>query len=254
MKKIVIIIALVILLIYVLKGKDEPYVDVDMRLFNEVEIPSDEDLNKDPYYQFIKNINFPCISITCPNNSTSDRFGNCVCNSGFQKAPGKTGVLDKCFPICQQTDPLQQGINVSEMDSNGNCNCKAGYVKANNGQCYTPCISPSQTMNYNGSCSCAPGYINIGSGRDLNCQPNPCVNSTLIPGGWNNNGICQCNPGFQKAPGRTEDRDPCYPICYSGSDMQSDGTCKSKPTISVECPEGQYWNGSQCVLATYSLG
>jgi hypothetical protein len=102
-------------------------------------------------------------------------------------------------------------------------------------------------MNDNGSCSCAPGYKNLNMGRDLNCQVDNCpTNSTLIPGGWNNTGICQCNSGFQKAPGKTGDRDVCFQSCQSGWDMQSDGTCKPKPRF-VECPSGQLWNGSQCV-------
>ncbi len=194
----------------------------------------------------------------CPSNSTLNNIsGECPCNSDYRKAPGKTGRNDLCYPICQQTDPLKIGIDVADMDINGNCVCRQGYIKANNGQCYKPCISPSQRMNDNGSCSCAPGYMNLNLGIDLNCQPNNCPsNSTLIPGGWNNTGICQCNLGFQKAPGRTGDRDPCFQSCPLNYDMQSDGSCKLRI---LECPPGTTYSynpntGGKCITETNDGG
>ena len=56
MKNIIIAGFALLILIYLLTGKNEPF--VNEAIFNEVEIP---DASKDPYYQFIKNMDFHCM-------------------------------------------------------------------------------------------------------------------------------------------------------------------------------------------------
>ncbi len=326
MKKIVIIIALVILLIYVLKGKDEPYVDVDMRLFNEVEIPSDADIQKDPYYQFIKNINFPCM---CRQGTEKNSRGECVdiC------PPGQTRFTDdKCYPpcpagqtrhtntvcyppcpagefrhslgmcMCEQKQPPTYDVSINSdvpgndikiirnpsapwpawadgcrLECNNNPNCRAyniihgggawgdnwgcvlkstsdkpvpgankidyyrkiDTVRNSNGVCSTQCpigkvdidgtcsCPRGQIVNSDGSCGgCAPGFVRDPTSTNLVCVGECPPNSRLI-----GRDLCECNEGYQKAPGRPGGRDPCYKKCTGSDIMSYDGNC-------YQCPDG----------------
>jgi hypothetical protein len=90
---------------YLLRGKNEPF--VNEAIFNEVEIP---DASKDPYYQFIKNIDFPC-----------------MCGEGKEM-----NFNNECVPIC----PAGQ-----TRFTNNVCYppCPAGQSRHTNTVCYPPC-------------------------------------------------------------------------------------------------------------------
>jgi hypothetical protein len=60
--KLIALIAIILILILFLFRNPEKFI-VDETIFTEVEIPTDSELAKDPYYQYIKNIDFPCMNV-----------------------------------------------------------------------------------------------------------------------------------------------------------------------------------------------
>jgi len=193
MKKIV-IVALIILLIYLLKGENEPF--VDERLFNEVEIP---DFSKDPYYQRIKNIDFPCM---CGEGKEKNSKGECVdvCPSGQTRFTD-----DRCYPSCPE-----------------------GQMRHTNAICYPPCPS-DQFRNPNGLCQCVQKQpqtydltINADiQGNDIKIIKNP---SGLV---WANGCRLECNNNPDcKA----------YNVIHRGGVWGDDWGCALKRTSAIPTP------------------
>jgi hypothetical protein len=68
----------------------------------------------------------------------------------------------------------------------------------------------------------------------IGCKKDPCENQVCLNGGWCEEGICDCPPGYSGT--HCEVYDPCYnQTCYNGG-YCSNGDC--------QCQEGYY--GPQC--------
>ncbi len=168
MKNIIIAGFALLILMYLLRGKNEPF--VNEAIFNEVEIP---DASKDPYYQFIKNMEFPC-----------------MCSDG------KENLRGQCVPVC----PAGQTRFTNDL-----CYppCPAGQSRHTNAVCYPPCplgefrdpagvcqCNPQLTYDFTPNAD-VPGF-DIGScslnvpnieGCKLNCDNNPnCKAYNVIEG------------------------------------------------------------------------
>ena len=119
MKKILIIGLILLLLDYILNDKNEHF--IDERIFNEIEIP---DASKDPYYQYIKGIDFPCM---CREGKERNSKRECVdvCPSGQTRFTD-----DNCYPPCP-----------------------SGQTRHSNTVCYPPC-PPDEFRDTNGICQC----------------------------------------------------------------------------------------------------
>ena len=120
MKNIIIAGFALLILMYLLRGKNEPF--VNEAIFNEVEIP---DASKDPYYQFIKNMEFPC-----------------MCSDG------KENLRGQCVPVC----PAGQTRFTNDL-----CYppCPAGQSRHTNAVCYPPCPL-GEFRDPAGVCQCNP--------------------------------------------------------------------------------------------------
>ncbi len=210
---------------------------------------------KDSIEGFMFPERFTLTSVVIPNKNSLDN------NKWYE-----TGVLDPAKQIVAVTSERNGGTPCGSFPTKvyreaPPCPLASkGQFRNASGDCVFPaCLPPNSTRNtITGDCICNSGYKNLSLGRDLNCQPDCPTNSTLIPGGWNNTGICQCKEGFQKAPGRTGDRDPCFQSCQSGWDMQSDGTCKYREiNWGLQCPDGSsvaynpYTNETYCQSNIY---
>ena len=302
--KFILLVIGIILLVLVFKSSSENF-NVNEAIFNEVEIPTDSDLAKDPYYQKIKNIDFPCMCgetkemnalnqcvpgcplgqrrhtngicyppcsaveetrdangiCRCPINKTkinnicqwdacpvnsilNTTTGDCNCNTGFQKAPGKTGRNDPCFPICTAPNSI--------MDINGDCICAYNFERlpgktGRNDPCYKACNTNTSTMQPDGSCLCNTGLVKAGNGG---CYV-PCVNAYMTY-----DGNCICNTGFARPLGKENDfTSSCYKQCIGGAYMDPYGACKCTSgmvqqadgsCVRASCPATEFWNGSRC--------
>lgn len=195
MKKIV-VVALIILLIYLLKGENEPF--VDERLFNEVEIP---DFSKDPYYQRIKNIDFPC-----------------MCGEGKEK-----NSRNECVPVC----PKGQSRFTNDICYSS---CPEGQVRNTNAICYPPCPS-DQFRNPNGLCQCVQKQpqtydLTINAdvpGNDIKAIKNPPAPWPV----WANGCRLECN------------NDPdckAYNVIHRGGAWRDDWGCVLKRTSAIPTP------------------
>lgn len=149
MKLILIIIGILLILF---SSSFEGFAEVDERIFNEIEIP---DASTDPYYNFIKNIDWIC-----------------MCGEGKEK-----NSKNECVPIC----PVGQ---TRFTDDKCYPPCPTGESRHTNTICYPPCPL-GDFRNPEGVCQCipqAPTYdLSINSditGSDLGeCIKNP-------GGGW----------------------------------------------------------------------
>ena len=125
MKFIVILIAIIILL-FIFKGSSEAFFEVNQAIFNQVEIPTDSDLQKDPYYQSIKNIDFPC-----------------ACGEGREK-----NSRNECAPLCP-TGQIRFTNDICYPP------CPSGETRHTNTVCYPPCPI-GEFRNPSGVCQCTP--------------------------------------------------------------------------------------------------
>ena len=121
MKNIIIAGFALLILMYLITGKNEPF--VNEAIFNEVEIP---DASKDPYYQFIKNMDFPCM---CGEGKEKNLQGQCVppCPEGQTRFTNNI-----CYPPCP-----------------------AGQSRHTNAVCYPPCPL-GEFRDPAGVCQCNP--------------------------------------------------------------------------------------------------
>lgn len=157
------ILLLIGILLILFSSSLEGFAEVDERIFNEVEIP---DSSKDPYYQVIKNIDFPCM---CGEGKEKDSKNNCVqvC------PPGQTRFTDdKCYLPCPQ-----------------------GQIRNTNGVCYPPCPI-GEFRNPAGNCQCnsqQPLY-DLSTNHDIRNYDLQCVEN---PGGgwpkWANDSKARCD-------------------------------------------------------------
>ena len=115
--KFILLVIGIILLVLVFRGSSEKF-DVNEAIFNEVEIPTDSDLAKDPYYQKIKNRDFPCM---CGETKEMNALNQCVPGCPLGQRRHTNGI---CYPPCSATEETR--------DANGICRCPINKTKINN--------------------------------------------------------------------------------------------------------------------------
>jgi hypothetical protein len=186
----------------------------------------------------------------------------CVCNEGYQKAPGQ-GCQGVCSPICSATEDY----------INGRCVCKPGFYLINNfcvqcpdGQyydiyqrvCRVKC-GTNEVYNFNTQkCDCAQGFYLV-QGICNQCQAGQTYNSysqtcsiTPCPGVneffSNTTQTCICQPQYVRIRGVCTNCNPGqYYDSYSDRCLCKPGYTENNGFCIAQCPTGSTYVNGKCL-------